>query len=91
MKFLRLIRFILQAILFVLLLVLAINNMQTVEVNFFGMYYLKLPLIITLAIFTLAGFLVGMALSFINNLNHKQQNRKSSQEPPKPSHNDHLI
>jgi uncharacterized integral membrane protein len=91
MKFLRLIRFILQAILFILLLVLAIDNMQTVEVNFFGIYYLKLPLIITLAIFTAAGFIFGIATSYINKLTTKTSKNNLPQKDLKPQHPDHIL
>lgn len=69
----RVVKIVLRVILFVLLLVLAINNMQSVEFNFLGIYTLKLPLIITIAIFTVLGMLVGMLLGFINNVGLKSQ------------------
>ncbi len=69
----KIFKIILQVIIFVLLLVLAINNMQTVEFNFFSVYILKLPLIITLAIFAIGGLLIGLLYGFVNNLTLKSQ------------------
>ncbi|RTL12185.1 MAG: DUF1049 domain-containing protein [Neisseriaceae bacterium] len=69
----KIFKIILQVIIFVLLLVLAINNMQTVEFNFFSVYILKLPLIITLAIFAIGGLLIGLLYGFVNNLSLKSQ------------------
>jgi uncharacterized integral membrane protein len=50
--------------------------MQSVEFNFLGIYTLKLPLIITLAIFALGGLMLGMLFGFMNNLNLKSQINK---------------
>ncbi len=76
MKIVRIIRLLLRIILFVLLLVLAINNMQNVEFNFLGIYTLKLPLIVTLAIFTIGGIFIGMLFGLMNNLSLKSQLNK---------------
>ena len=72
----KIFQIILRVIVFIILLVLAINNMQSVEFNFLGVYTLKLPLIITLAIFALGGLLFGMLFGFMNNLNLKSQINK---------------
>jgi uncharacterized integral membrane protein len=72
----KIFQIILRVIVFIILLVLAINNMQSVEFNFLGIYTLKLPLIITLAIFGLGGLLFGMLFGFMNNLNLKSQINK---------------
>lgn len=72
----KIFQIILRVIVFIILLVLAINNMQSVEFNFLGIYTLKLPLIITLAIFALGGLLFGMLFGFMNNLNLKSQINK---------------
>lgn len=69
----RVIKITLQVILFVLLLILAINNMQSVEFNFLGIYTAKLPLIVMLAVFTILGLAVGLLLGFINTLGLKTQ------------------
>ncbi len=82
MQFLRIIRILFRIALFVLLLILAINNMQTTEFNLFGIYTLRLPLIVTLAIFTLAGVFIGMLLSFFNNLALKNDLRKLRKQLP---------
>ena len=72
----KIFQIILRVIVFIILLVLAINNMQSVEFNFLGVYTLKLPLIISLAIFALGGLLFGMLFGFMNNLNLKSQINK---------------
>ncbi|HCY39583.1 MAG TPA: hypothetical protein DHV02_06935 [Neisseriales bacterium] len=72
----KIFQIILRVIVFIILLVLAINNMQSVEFNFLGIYTLKLPLIITLAIFALGGLMLGMLFGFMNNLNLKSQINK---------------
>ncbi|HRG61859.1 MAG: DUF1049 domain-containing protein [Neisseriales bacterium] len=69
----KIFKIIIQVAVFILLLVLAINNMQTVEFNFFSVYVLKLPLIITLAIFAVGGLLIGLLYGFVNNLALKSQ------------------
>ena len=76
MKLMHILRIALWVVLFIILLILAINNMQTVEFNFLGLYTLKLPLIITLAIFTLAGIGIGMFFNLINYLSLKSQLRQ---------------
>ena len=91
----RVIRIILRVILFVLLLILAINNMQSVEFNFLGIYTLKLPLIITIAIFTILGLAVGLVLGFINNMGMKSQisklKKQISKQEEKNSELDNVI
>ena len=72
----KIFQIILRVIVFIILLVLAINNMQSVEFNFLGIYTLKLPLLITLAIFALGGLMLGMLFGFMNNLNLKSQINK---------------
>lgn len=69
----KIFQIVLRVIVFIILLVLAINNMQTVAFNFLGIYTLQLPLIITLAIFALGGLLIGMLFGFVNNLSLKNQ------------------
>ena len=73
MKFLRILRIAIRIILFVLLLVLAINNMQSTEFNFLGIYTLKLPLIIILAIFAFIGVAIGLLFGLVNTFSLKSQ------------------
>lgn len=73
MKLVRILRFLLYLILFILLLVIAANNMQSVEFNFLGIYVLKFPLIVIVAIFSLSGVLIGMLFGLANNLTLKIQ------------------
>jgi uncharacterized integral membrane protein len=69
--------------------------MQSVEFNFLGIYTLKLPLIITIAIFTILGLAVGLLLGFINNLGMKSQISKLKKQiikqEEKDSELDHVI
>ncbi len=69
----RIFKIIIRVIVFIFLLVLAINNMQIVEFNFLGVYTLKLPLIITLAIFAISGIFIGSLIGLISNLSLKKQ------------------
>lgn len=69
----KILRTILKVIIFIILVVLAINNMQSVEFNFLGIYNAHLPLIIILAIFAGGGFLIGILWGLINNLVIKSQ------------------
>ena len=76
MNLMRIFRIMLRIILFIILLVLALNNMQSVEFNFLGIYTLKLPLIITLAVFACGGLFIGMLFGLMNNLSLKSQLRQ---------------
>lgn len=80
MQITRIIRIIFRIAIFILLLILAINNMQTTEFNFLGIYTLKLPLIVTIAIFTFLGVLLGMLFSFGNNLTLKSELKKARKQ-----------
>jgi|GEM_PF-1878551 len=80
MQITRIFRIIFRIALFVLLLILAINNMQTTEFNFLGIYTMRLPLIITLAIFTFVGIFIGMLFSLGNNLSLKSDLKKLRKE-----------
>ncbi len=66
-------RLIWRIILFILILVLAMNNFQTVEFNLLGIYALKLPLIILVALFLILGILLGVISSFVSKLELKQE------------------
>ena len=80
MQVLKIIRILFRIAIFVLLLILAINNMQTTEFNFLGIYTLRLPLIVTLGIFTFAGVFIGMILNYSNNLSLKSELKKLRKE-----------
>ena len=73
MQFSKIIRLILRIILFVLILVLAINNMQTVEFNLLGIYALKLPLIMLVALFSVLGIIIGVIFNFMSKLELKHE------------------
>lgn len=80
MQILKIIRILFRIAIFVLLLILAINNMQTTEFNFLGIYTLRLPLIVTLGIFMFAGVFIGMILNYSNNLSLKSELKKLRKE-----------
>lgn len=82
-------KIIIRVVIFVLLLVLAINNMQVVEFNFLGIYTLKLPLIITLAIFGLGGLFIGSIIGLVNNLALKTQIGKLKKQVTKQNITQH--
>ena len=80
MQVLKILRILFRIAIFVLLLILAINNMQTTEFNFLGIYTLRLPLIVTLGIFAFGGVFIGMLLSYGNNLSLKSELKKLRKE-----------
>ena len=87
----KIFQIVLRVIVFIILLVLAINNMQAVAFNFLGIYTLQLPLIITLAIFALGGLLIGMLFGFVNNLSLKSQISKLKKQLAKQQESQNKI
>ena len=73
MQFNKILRLVLRIILFILVLVLAINNIQTVEFNLLGIYILKLPLIMLTALFLILGVILGILFNFMSKLELKHE------------------
>ncbi|TXI93910.1 MAG: DUF1049 domain-containing protein [Neisseriales bacterium] len=95
MQIFRALRIIFRVLVFVILLILAINNMQPSEFNFLGIYILRLPLIVTLGIFSFAGVFIGMIFGYSERIKLKNELKKvrkenltvKKQEEAKPSIN----
>lgn len=73
-------RLIINMILFLLLLVLCINNSQIVTINIYGVYTLNMPLILALAIFATIGFIIGILFNLPKNIKSKSQISKLEKE-----------
>lgn len=61
-------RWIVRIVLFILVLVLVLNNMQRVQFNFYGIYTWNMPLIVLGIAFLIVGLLIGILLGFIKTL-----------------------
>ena len=64
----KIIRWVVRIVLFILVLVLIINNLQKVQFNFYGLYTWDLPLIALAAVFLLIGVIVGLIFGFMRSL-----------------------
>lgn len=64
----KIIRWIIRIVLFILVLVLILNNLQKVQFNFYGLYTWDLPLIALVAAFLLIGIIVGLIFGFMRSL-----------------------
>ena len=71
MSIIKICHWILRIALFMLVLILVINNIQTVEFNLYGIYYLKLPLIVLTLIFLFIGLITGILISSFKRLKLK--------------------
>lgn len=71
MSIIKIFHWILRIAIFILVLILVINNMQTVEFNLYGIYYLKLPLIVLSLIFLFIGLVTGILISAFKGLKLK--------------------
>jgi putative membrane protein len=80
MKFLRILNWILRIALFVLVLVLVLDNMQAIDFNFFSIYHLRLPLIALVLIFFALGALFGILFGLFRRMNTNSQVRKLEKE-----------
>ena len=61
----KLLKLIPKIIIFLLLLVLVLNNMQKVEFNLYGVYIWNLPLIVIIMMALILGLLIGFSLRII--------------------------
>lgn len=64
---------IINTILFVLLLVLILDNIQKVTINFYGIYTITIPLIVALVVFTLFGALFSYLICLAGRIKLKSQ------------------
>jgi uncharacterized integral membrane protein len=79
-KILNILHWILNIALFVLAIVLVLDNIQTVEFNVFGIYSFKLPLIAMAAIFLSLGIVIGFFISFFQKVGLKSEIGKLTKE-----------
>ena len=66
-------RWIIWIILFIAVLVLVINNKQTVQFNFYGIYTWDVALIVLCFVFLLLGFVIGIIYSLMRSFELKTQ------------------
>ncbi|RTK96747.1 MAG: DUF1049 domain-containing protein [Neisseriaceae bacterium] len=76
----RVFKLIVNLIVFLFLLVVAINNMESVKLNFLGLYTVDIPLIIALITFMFLGFIFGLFFNFTNNFRLKSQISRLNKE-----------
>lgn len=65
MKIYKYIKWAIKIILFILILVLILDNIQTVKLSIFNVYVLQLPLIIVLLLFLIIGIIIGLLINII--------------------------
>lgn len=91
----KIVRIIFNLLIFILLLVLALNNMQNITLDFYGIHTFNMPLIIALVVFISIGFIIGILTNLAMNLKLKAQlhqlNRKLSKQNEKESSTNHVI
>jgi uncharacterized integral membrane protein len=75
MKIGTILRWVLRLILFLLLLVLVIDNIQAVQFNLFGIYFVKLPLILLAMLFLALGVLCGLSIGLVGRISLKAKIR----------------
>ena len=68
MKIVKILNWILRAIVLILVVVLTLNNLQETTFNFLGIYTTTLPLILIVLIFLILGVAVGFIISFFRSL-----------------------
>jgi uncharacterized integral membrane protein len=80
MKIVNLARWIIRIILFILLLLLIFDNMQSITFNLFGIYHPTMPLIILTIVFLGVGILIGLIMGMMRNLELKAKIRMLEKE-----------
>lgn len=71
----KIVHWIIRIIVFVLILVLVLNNMQKVQFNFYGIYTWDLPLIILIFAAAIIGVFIGFAIWLVRIIELKSQIR----------------
>jgi len=80
MKPLKILNWILRIALFIIILVLVLDNMQTIDFNLFSIYHIKLPLIALVLIFFVIGVLLGLLFGMLRGFASKSDVRKLEKE-----------
>ncbi len=73
MKIYKYIKWTIKIIFFILILVLVLDNLQTVKFSIFNVYVLQLPLIVIVLIFLIMGIIFGLLLNFIKIIELKSK------------------
>jgi uncharacterized integral membrane protein len=80
MKILKVLNWILRIVLFIVILVLVLDNMQTIDFNLFSIYHIKLPLIVLVLIFFALGILLGLLFGILRGFASKSDLHKLEKE-----------
>jgi len=80
MKLLKILSWVLRIALFIIILVLVLDNMQTIDFNLFSIYHVKLPLIALLLIFFVVGVLLGLLFGILRGFASKSDVRRLEKE-----------
>ena len=71
----KIIRWIARIVLFILVIVLVLQNRHIVQFNLYGIYIWNLPIIVLCFIFLLIGLTIGLGYSFIQSIKLKSKIR----------------
>jgi uncharacterized integral membrane protein len=80
MRPLKVLNWILRIALFAIILVLVLDNMQTIDFNLFSIWHIKLPLIALLLIFFVIGVLLGLLFGILRGFASKSDVRRLEKE-----------
>jgi putative membrane protein len=73
MNITNIVKWLFRILIFVLILILIIDNIQTVHFNILGIYFLQVPLIVLVLIFFALGVSIGLLMGFMNNMKLKSR------------------
>lgn len=80
MKLLKILGWVLKIALFIIILVLVLENMQYTDFNLFSIYHVKLPLIVLLLIFFVIGIILGLIFGILRGVASKSDVRRLEKE-----------
>jgi putative membrane protein len=80
MKLLKILGWTLKIALFIIILVLVLDNMQAIDFNLFSIYHIKLPLIVLLLIFFVIGIILGLVFGILRGFASKSDVRRLEKE-----------
>lgn len=81
----HILHWIVRIVLFVLVVVLILNNMGRVQFNFYGIYSWTLPLIVVCLVFLLLGIAIGVVFSILHAVKLKLKLRALQKQLDKVS------
>lgn len=80
MKPLKILNWIIRIVLFVIILVLVLENRQPADFNLFSIWHIQLPLIALVLIFFVIGMLLGLLFGILRGFASKSDVRKLEKE-----------